>query len=76
MLLLQVRVDLRAMAIKEYSTFPKPLGLEPHHQIVLVSHPGHLLKWGGLTHSAEMQSVYSKAADDWAENILEESQRV
>ena len=30
-----VRVDLRAMVIKEYSAFPiAPTSLEPHHQIV------------------------------------------
>ena len=29
------RVDLGAMAMKGYSTFPKaPVSLEPHHQIV------------------------------------------
>ena len=34
-LLLQARVDLGAMAMKGYSTFPKaPALLEPHHQIV------------------------------------------
>ena len=33
-LLFQVRVDLGAMAMKEYSTFPKALGLVPCHQIV------------------------------------------
>ena len=32
---LRARVNLRAMAMKEYSTFPKaPALLEPHHQIV------------------------------------------
>ena len=32
---LRVRVDIGTMAIKEYSTFPKPPALqEPHHQIV------------------------------------------
>ena len=31
----QVRMDLGAMAMKGYSTFPKtPALLEPHHQIV------------------------------------------
>ena len=34
MLPLQVRVDLRAMAINGYSAFPKAPGLELHHQIV------------------------------------------
>ena len=32
---LRARVDLGAMAMKGYSTFPKALALlEPHHQIV------------------------------------------
>ena len=31
---LRTRVDLRAMAMKRYSTFPKDSRLEPHHQIV------------------------------------------
>ena len=31
----RARVDLRAMAMKGYSAFPKaPASLEPHHQIV------------------------------------------
>ena len=40
------RVDLRAMAMKGYSVFPKaPASLEPHHQIVLC----HIqdTRWGG-----------------------------
>ena len=32
---LQVRVDLAAMAMKGYSTFPKAPKLETHHQMVL-----------------------------------------
>ena len=35
MLPLRARVDLGAMAMKGFSAFPKPPGLEPHHQIVL-----------------------------------------
>ena len=32
---IRARVDPRAMAMKEYSAFPKgPALLEPHHQIV------------------------------------------
>ena len=32
---LRARMDLGAMAMKEYSTFPKaPALLEPHHEIV------------------------------------------
>ena len=44
---LQTRVDLRAMAIKGYSTFPKaPALLEPRHQIVYF----HIqeTRWGRL----------------------------
>ena len=58
---LWVRLDLGAMAMKGYSTFPKaPTLLEPHHQIVLdMTLNNH---WGGvLTPSAEMQLVYSIA---------------
>ena len=48
MLPLWARVDLGAMAIKGYSAFPKASELlEPHHQIYLVSYPGHSLE--GLT---------------------------
>ena len=36
MLQLRATVDLGAMALKEYSAFPKaPESLDPHHQIVL-----------------------------------------
>ena len=58
MLPLPARVDLRAMAIKEYSAL-----LKLHHQIVLVSYPRHSL--GTSYSSAEMQSVYSAALTDW-----------
>ena len=62
---LQARVDLGVIAIKMYSAFPKaPALLEPHHQIILVSYPGHSL--GESYPSAEMQSVYSEATADWA----------
>ena len=30
---LWVKADLRIMAMKRYFTFPKVLGLEPHHQM-------------------------------------------
>ena len=66
MLPLWARVDLGAMAMKGYSTFPKaPALLEPHHQIVLC----HIqnTRWGGGSYpSVEVQSVYSTAAADWA----------
>ena len=49
MLPLRARVDLGAMAMKGYSTFPKaPTLLEPHHQMVNVI-SGHSLGWGSLT---------------------------
>ena len=45
---IRARVDLEAIAMKEYSAIPKaPALLEPHHQIVLVSYLGHSLG-GGL----------------------------
>ena len=59
MLPLYVRVDLGAMAMKGYSTFPKD--------------PGHLLGgYGcGVSYStAEMQSVYSTVPANWAGNHL------
>ena len=52
---LRARVDLRAMAMKEYFTIPKDC---------LVSYPGHL--WVEIYPSAETQSVYSAAPADWA----------
>ena len=59
MLLLQARVDLGVMAMKRYSAFTTaPALLEPDHQIVLC----HIQSYP----SAEMQSVYSTAAADWA----------
>ena len=66
MLPLRARVDLGAMAIKGYSTFPKaPALLEPHHQIVKC-HNQDTCWGGGLTPFAEMQSVNSTAPTDWA----------
>ena len=66
MLPLRARVDLGAMAMKEYSAFPKaPALLEPHHQIVSC-HIQDTLYGGGSYPSAEVQSVYSTAPADWA----------
>ena len=36
-----VRVDLGAISMKRYSTFPKVPGLKPHHQMFFISYP-----WG------------------------------
>ena len=54
------------MAVKGYSTFPKtPALLESQHKIVLCHLPSTF--WGGGSYpSADMQSVYSTAPDDWA----------
>ena len=60
MLPLQARVDLEAMAMKGYSTFPKPSTSSE----CLVSYLGHSL--AGSYHSAEVQSVYSTAPADLA----------
>ena len=58
-----IRVDLGAMAIKEYFTFSKAPRQEPHHQM---SYPRHT-KWKrGSYPSSEIQS-YSTAPADWAE---------
>ena len=42
---LQVRVDQRVMAMKEYSTFPKAPGLEPHYQMKFSVLPRTLIGW-------------------------------
>ena len=61
MLPLWVRVQLGAMAIKCYSTFPGVPELEPHYQIGQC-HIWTLLGWRGSYVSAEMQSIYFTAA--------------
>ena len=72
MLPLRDRVDQGVMAMKGYSSFLKaPALLEPHHQIFLMSYPGHLLVVGSYL-SAEIHSVYSTAPADWA-CVTEES---
>ena len=58
------------MAIKGYSTFPKiPTLLEPHNQIFQC----HIQDafWGVLTHSAEMQFVFSAVPADRAKCGIE-----
>ena len=65
MLPLRARVDLSAMAMKEYFAFPKALGLlKPHHQIVLC----HIQDICLVEYYpfVEMQSVYSTALADYA----------
>ena len=61
---LWARANLRAMAMKEYSVFPKAPALQqPHPQIVschIWDTPG-----SGSYPSAEMQLVYSTAPADW-----------
>ena len=65
MLPLRARVDLGAMAMKGYSAFPKaPALLQPHHLMFSVISRHSL--GGGSYPSAEVQSVYSTAAADWA----------
>ena len=62
------RVDLREMAMKGYSAFPKaPASLEPHHQIVLCHIQDTLV---GSYPSREMQMVYSTAPANWAIIII------
>ena len=58
------RVDLEAIAMKEYSVFPKAqlTGASPSGGSM--SFPGHLL--GESYSSAEMQLVYTAAPADWA----------
>ena len=63
MLPLRARVDLRAMAMKEYTAFPKaPASLEPTPSDCLVSYPEHSL--GESYPSSEMLSVYSTVPVD------------
>ena len=53
-------MDLGVMAMKGYSTLPKTPGLEPQHQIFLVSYLGHQLPYT----SAEMESMYTLVLAD------------
>ena len=65
----RARVNLRTMAKKGCSAFPKtPASLEPHHQIVYC-HIRTLI--GGSYPSVEVQSVYSTAPADWANEVLD-----
>ena len=65
------RVGQEAMAMKGYSAFPKaPALLEPSD--CLVSYPGQSLWGGGGAHpSAVVQSVYSTAPADWANQLVD-----
>ena len=59
------RVDLRSMATKWGSVFPKaPPLMGPHHQILLCHIQETYCGWSYP--SAELQSVYSTAPADWA----------
>ena len=62
-------VDLGAMAMKGYSTFPKAKTLpEPRH--LTVSYCRHL--FGGMSYSSvEMKPVCSMAPADWAMSLKE-----
>ena len=72
MLPFQARVDLGAMVMKWYSTFPKaPALLKPSPSDYLVSYPGHLFGGRRSYPSAEKQSVYSAAPADWARKDVE-----
>ena len=58
--LLQVKVNLGVMEIKEYSTFPRSQKLEPHHQMQFSVIPRTLLLGRGITPLLRIHSVYSK----------------
>ena len=58
------KVDLGAMAMKEYSTFPKFSIARASLSDGFMPYPEHLGWWSYP--SAETQSVYSKAPADWA----------
>ena len=51
--------------MKEYSTYPNALRLEPYNQMQF-SVISMTLVGGGSYSSTEMQSVYSTAPADWA----------
>ena len=55
------------MAMKGFSTFPKSPGLELNHQIIRSYMQD--IRWGDLTSSLEMQSKYTTAPVDWADEI-------
>ena len=59
---LQARVDLRIMAMKGYSAFPKVYW---NFTIKLFSVHIQDTRWGGAYVSAEKQSVYSTAPANW-----------
>ena len=62
---LRARVDLRAIAMKKQSTFPKAPGLEPHHQIQFTVIYRRIFERPYLL--SEIHSVYStKALVAWA----------
>ena len=59
---LWARVDLRAIALKGYSVFPKaPALLEPHNSDGLMSYQDTCWGGGASYLSTEIQSVYSIA---------------
>ena len=67
MLPLRVRVDLGAMAMNGYSTFPKSPSLAMRWFNVIYR---TLVDKEGSYPSAEMQLVYSTVSTDWAKRIL------
>ena len=69
MIPLWVRVDVGAMAMKEYSAFPKaPILLESHHQIVWC-HIQDTDYEGVLLLCRDAICLYNKAPADWARCI-------
>ena len=66
MLSLQARVDQGAIAVKEYSAFPKaPASLEPYYKIAFWVTNGTLNKEWGSYPSAGTHLVYFAASADW-----------
>ena len=57
-------VELRAMTMKPYSTFPKASGLQSDSQVQFRVISGH--SFGESYPSEEMQSAYSTTPADWA----------
>ena len=65
---LRATVNLRAMAMKGYSTFPKAQALLELHYLIILYHIQDP-RSGGPCLSEEKQSVYSKALTDTAKKI-------
>ena len=67
-LLLRACVSLGVVAMKEYSTLPKVIGLELHYRMQFRVMPGNSLA-GGLYLSATVQPRHTEQILVWIEKI-------